>query len=172
MYKSPSSATNGRTQPSSGSRQSLGCDQCRFYNGIARSKQKRLYYGCCRFCDETFSFRRHSHNHFRSRFRQVVRQTCHHGLPQKFLSDRGPQFVAEFTWELYRLLGIKLAATMAYHPQGDGQTEGVNQELEQYLRVFINQRQDDWDGLLPFAEFQYTNHIHSATRQIPFLLDT
>src|SRR5271163_1772770 len=96
----------------------------------------------------------------------------HHGLPQKVLSDRGPQFVAEFTRELYRLLGIKLAATTAYHPQGDGQTERVNQELEQYLRVFINQRQDDWDGLLPLAEFQYNNHVHSATRQVPFLLFT
>ena len=39
----------------------------------------------------------------------------------------------EFTQELYRLLGVKLAATIAYHPQGDGQMEQVNQELEQYL---------------------------------------
>jgi len=62
----------------------------------------------------------------------------HHGLPQKVVSDRGPQFIVEFTWELYRLLGIKLAATMAYHPQGDGQMERVNQELEQYLRLFTN----------------------------------
>jgi hypothetical protein len=92
--------------------------------------------------------------------------------PGKVVSDRGPQFVAEFTRELYRLLGIKLAATTAYHPQGDGQTEQVNQELEQYLRVFINQRQDNWDELLPFAEFQYNNHVHSATQQVPFLLDT
>src|SRR5271168_4920422 len=96
----------------------------------------------------------------------------HHGLPQKVVSDRGPQFVVEFTRELYRLLGIELAATTAYHPQGDGQTERVNQELEQYLRVFINQRQTAWDELLPFAEFQYNNHIHSATRQVLFLLDT
>jgi len=57
----------------------------------------------------------------------------HHGLPWKVVSNRGPQFVAEFTRELYQLLGIKLAATTAYHPQGDGQTERVNQELEQYL---------------------------------------
>ena len=74
--------------------------------------------------------------------------------------------------ELYRLLRIKLAATTAYHPQGDSQTERVNQELEQYLRLFINQRQNNWVGLLPFAEFQYNNHIHSATQQVPFLLDT
>ena len=42
----------------------------------------------------------------------------HHGLPRKVVSDRGPQFVVEFTKELYRLLGIKLAATTMYHPQG------------------------------------------------------
>ena len=68
----------------------------------------------------------------------------HHGPPRK----RGPQFVAEFIWELYRLLRIKLAATTAYHPQGDGHTEWVNQELEQYLHLFTNERQDYWVGLL------------------------
>jgi hypothetical protein len=96
----------------------------------------------------------------------------HHGLPRRVVSDRGPQFVAEFTRELYRMLGIKLAATTAYHPQGDGQTERVNQELEQYLRVFVNQRQDDWVDLLPLAEFQYNNHVHSSTQHPPFLLET
>jgi len=96
----------------------------------------------------------------------------HHGLPRKVVSDRGPQFVAEFTQELYRLLGIKLAATTAYHPQGDGQTERVNQELEHYLQLFTNQRQDDWVGLLPFAEFQYNNQVHSSTQHPPFLLNT
>jgi len=65
-----------------------------------------------------------------------------------------------------------LAATTAYHPQGDGQTERVNQELEQYLRLFTNQRQDDWVGLLPFVEFQYNNQVHSSTQHPPFLLDT
>jgi hypothetical protein len=61
----------------------------------------------------------------------------HHDLPHKVVSNRGPQFVAEFTWELYRMLGIRLAATTAYHPQGDGQTKHVNQELKQYLRLFV-----------------------------------
>jgi hypothetical protein len=95
-----------------------------------------------------------------------------HGLPKQVISDRGPQFVAELTRELYHMLGIKLAATTAYHPQGDGQTECVNQELEQYLRLFVNERQDDWDELLPLAEFQYNNHVHSATQQTPFMLDS
>ena len=62
-----------------------------------------------------------------------------HGIPCKVVSDQGPQFVAEFTWELYSILGIKIVATTAYHLQGDGQTERVNQELEQYLWIFVNQ---------------------------------
>ena len=96
----------------------------------------------------------------------------HHGLPRKVVLDRGPQFVAKFMKELYRLLRIKLAATTVYHPQGNRQTEQVNQELEQYLQLFINQRQNNWDDLLPFTEFQYNNHTHTATQNIPFLLDT
>ena len=55
----------------------------------------------------------------------------------------------------------------------DKQNELIKiQELEQFLRLFINQRQDDWDDLLPFAEFQYNNHVHSAMQNIPFFLDT
>ena len=56
-----------------------------------------------------------------------------HGLLRQVVSDQGPQFIAEFTQELYQLLRVKLAATTAYHPQGDGQMEQINQELEQYL---------------------------------------
>jgi hypothetical protein len=48
----------------------------------------------------------------------------HYGTPQVVVSDRGPQFIAVFTCGLYRLLGIKLAMSMAYHPQTDGQTKG------------------------------------------------
>ena len=51
--------------------------------------------------------------------------------------------------ELYRLLGIELASSTAYHPQTDGQTEQVNQELEQFIRLFVNERQDNWNTLIP-----------------------
>jgi len=66
-----------------------------------------------------------------------------HGLPKCIVSDRGPQFVARFTRELYQLLGIKLASSTAWHPQTDGQTERVNQELDQYLQLFVNEWQDN-----------------------------
>jgi len=61
---------------------------------------------------------------------------------------------------------------MAWHPQTDGQTERINQELDQYLWLFVNKRQDDWYDLLPLAEFQHNNHVHSATQHPPFLLNT
>jgi transposase InsO family protein len=62
----------------------------------------------------------------------------HHGTPQVVVSDRGPQFVTTFTCKLYKLLGIKLAMSTAYHPQTDSQTERVNQVLEGYLCTFTS----------------------------------
>ena len=95
-----------------------------------------------------------------------------HGLPDQIISDRGPQFVSAFTRELNRLLGIQTSLSTAFHPQTDGQTERVNQEIEQYLRIFINQRQDDWAEWLPLAEFAYNNRVHASTRHTPFELDS
>jgi len=66
-----------------------------------------------------------------------------HSLPKYVISDRGPQFIAHFTKELYCLLRIKLASSTAWHPQTDEQMECVNQELDQYLRLFVNERQGD-----------------------------
>jgi transposase InsO family protein len=63
-------------------------------------------------------------------FREVWKN---HSTPRFVVSDHGPQFVADFTRELYRLIGIKSATSTAYHPQTDGQTERVNQELKQFL---------------------------------------
>jgi hypothetical protein len=62
----------------------------------------------------------------------------HHGTPRVVVSDRGPQFVTGFTRKLYKLLGIKLAMSTAYHPQTDGQTKHVNQVLEGYLCIFTS----------------------------------
>jgi len=61
-----------------------------------------------------------------------------HRLPESIISDRGPQFVAELMRELNEMLGIKTKLPIVFHPQTDGQTERMNQELEQYLCMFIN----------------------------------
>ena len=95
-----------------------------------------------------------------------------HGLPKNIVSNCRPQFMVEFMSKLYQTLGIQMSMSTAYYPQTDGQTEHINQELEQYLWLFVNQRQNDWVDLLPMAEFQYNNHIHTSAQATPFLLDT
>ena len=70
--------------------------------------------------------------------------------------------------ELNNLLGIQTKLSIAYHPQTDGQTERVNQELEQYLRVFIDHRQEQWLDWLGTAEFTYNNKIHATTKILLF----
>jgi len=70
--------------------------------------------------------------------------------------------------ELNEMLGIKSKLSTAFHPQTDGQTERVNQELEQYLRMFIDHRQKQWPEWLGMAEFAYNNKAHSSTRTSPF----
>ena len=92
----------------------------------------------------------------------------HHGLPEDIVSDRGPQFVSKFTQSLLAALDIKGNRSTAYHPQSDGQTERVNQTLEQYLRIFCGYQQDDWSELLPLAEFAYNNAQSASTKMSPF----
>ena len=67
-----------------------------------------------------------------------------HGLPESVISDRGLQFAARLTKELNKMLGIETKLLTAYHPETDGQTERTNQELEQYLRMYVNHRQNNW----------------------------
>ena len=92
-----------------------------------------------------------------------------HGLPESVVLDRGPQFVAELTRELNRMLGIKTKFSTAFHPQTDRQMERMNQELEQYLRFFIEHRQKDWPEWLAAAEFAVDNKVHMATKVLPFM---
>ena len=92
-----------------------------------------------------------------------------HGLPESVVLDRGPQFAAELTKELNRMLGIKTKLLTAFHPQTDGQTERMNQKVEQYLRFFIEHRQKDWPEWLAMVEFAINNKVHTATRMLPFM---
>ena len=92
-----------------------------------------------------------------------------HGLPESVVSDRGPQFVAELTKELNKMLGIETRLLTAFHPQTDGQMERMNQELEQYLRFFVDHRQKDWLEWLASAEFAVNNKVHIVTKVLPFI---
>ena len=95
---------------------------------------------------------------------------CMHGIPQKIVSDHGSIFVSMFIKDLYKKLHIKGAPSTAHHPQTDGQTERINQEVENYLQMFINYQQTDWPFWLPLTTFKYRNQTHSATGHSPFYL--
>ncbi|KAJ3500605.1 hypothetical protein NLJ89_g9720 [Agrocybe chaxingu] len=93
------------------------------------------------------------------------------GLPCKIISDRGPQFVSHFTRALNSLLGISENTSTAFRPQTDGQTERANQEVEIYLRAFVNKKQNDWSEWLACAEFALNNKISSTTGYSPFFVN-
>ena len=67
-----------------------------------------------------------------------------HGLPESVILDKGPQFAAGLTRELNKMLGIETKLSTAYYPETDRQMERTNQELEQYLRIYVNHRQNNW----------------------------
>jgi len=85
------------------------------------------------------------------------------------VSDRGPQFAAELTKELNRMLGIETKLLIAFHLQTDRQMEWMNQELEQYLWFFVDHRQNNWPEWLVLAEFAVNNKVHTATKVLSFI---
>ncbi|MBW0479169.1 hypothetical protein O181_018884 [Austropuccinia psidii MF-1] len=92
-----------------------------------------------------------------------------HDLPSRIVNDRGSLFFSSFWTNLYQQLKISRYLSTAYHPETDGQTERVNQILEQYLGMYVSYHQDDWNTWLALAEFSYNNSDHSSTKQSPFL---
>ena len=61
--------------------------------------------------------------------------------------------------------------SLAHHPQTDGQTERINQTLEEMIIAFVNHKQDNWDECLLVAEFAYNNSKQASTGFTPFYLD-
>ncbi|MBW0460770.1 hypothetical protein O181_000485 [Austropuccinia psidii MF-1] len=91
-----------------------------------------------------------------------------HGLPASIFSDRGALLVSSFLTNLFQKLKISRVLSTSVHPETDGKTERVNKILEKYLWMYVSYHQDDWNTLLPLAEFSYNNSEHSSTKQSPF----
>lgn len=91
-----------------------------------------------------------------------------HGLPDEIISDRDKLFTSKFWTSLMAQLGANHKLSTAFHPQTDGQTERLNQTLEQYLRSYVNEQQDNWVELLPLAQFAYNSAKSEATGTSPF----
>ena len=91
-----------------------------------------------------------------------------HGIPRNIITDRGSLFTSELWKHTTEKLGIERRLSTAFHPQTDGQTERTNGILEQYLRAYINYQQDNWNELLPLAEFAYNNGYQETIKMTPF----
>jgi hypothetical protein len=98
----------------------------------------------------------------------ITRILSLHGVPKTIVSDRGPQFVSKFWEELHKALDTKLLHSSAYHPQTSGQTERVNQILEDMLRACALEFPQKWDECLPEAEFSYNNSYQESIKMAPF----
>ena len=93
---------------------------------------------------------------------------CNQSILQSIISDRDKLFTFKF-WNIWtRQLGTKVKLSTVYHSQTDKQTKQTNQTLEQYLKHYVNFKQNNWIDLLPLAQFTYNNQQQSATRLSPF----
>lgn len=93
-----------------------------------------------------------------------------HGMPRSIVSDRDPRFTSQF-WQVFtELVGMQCRMSTAFHPQTDGLTERTHRTLEDMLRSFAGDRQEEWDELLTAAEFAYNNSVQQSTGFTPFFL--
>jgi len=101
----------------------------------------------------------------RAFFTDIVRL---HGFPTSIVSDRDPVFTSNFWAELFRLAGVKLLMSSAFHPQTDGQSEVTNRTIGMYLRCLAGDRPRSWLQWLPWAEFCFNSSYQTALRATPF----
>jgi len=91
-----------------------------------------------------------------------------HGIPKIIISDRDVKFTGNFWKSLFKGLNTKLNFSTAYHPQTDGQTERVNQVLEDMLRMYVMGQPNKWEDYLHLVEFSYNNHYHASAKLSQF----
>jgi hypothetical protein len=98
----------------------------------------------------------------------IARIVCLHGVPKKIVSDRGTPLTSKFWEKLHESMDTKLNFSSAYHAQTDGQTERVNQILEDMLRACALKDNQSWDKCLPYAEFSYNNSYQESIKIAAF----
>jgi hypothetical protein len=91
-----------------------------------------------------------------------------HGFPTSIVSDRDPVFTGNVWSDLFKLAGVTLRMSTAFHPQTDGQSEVVNKIIAMYLRCITGDRPRTWVDWLSWAEYCYNTSFHSALRATPF----
>lgn len=96
---------------------------------------------------------------------EVIR---YYGVPDGIVTDRGSIFTSQYWSDFAYEARVNHRLSTAFHPQTDGQTERMNQTLEQYLRCYCSENQEEWPSLLTQAEFAANNSVHHTLRMSPF----
>ncbi len=91
-----------------------------------------------------------------------------YGLPEDIVSDRGPQFTSRVWSAFFRHLNVNISLTSGYHPQSNGQSEWLNQEVIRFLRSYCQQCQTEWSRYLMWAEYAQNSLVKPATGLTPF----
>lgn len=91
-----------------------------------------------------------------------------HGFPRRILSDRDAKFTSKFWKALFKAIGTELNMSTAFHPKSDGQSERVNQVIEDFLWAYCNQQPSSWVKYLPLVEFAYNSSHHQSLGMTPF----
>jgi len=92
-------------------------------------------------------------------------------LPKSIISDRNLQFTARLMKKLNKMLGIEIKLLIAFYPQTNRQMERINQNPEQYLKIYINYRQSNWSDWLITAKFIFNNKVHTIMKSLPFKIN-
>jgi hypothetical protein len=98
----------------------------------------------------------------------MSRIMCLHGVPKKIVSNRGSQFTSMFWEKLHESMDTRLNFSSTYHLQTDGQTERINQIVEDMLRACALKYGKSWDKSLPYVEFSYNNSYQASIKMTPF----
>ena len=93
-----------------------------------------------------------------------------HGVPNKIIHDRAPEFLSEVLQETAELLGISQLPTSGGHPQTDGLVERFNRTLKQILAKMVTKKGRDWDILLGPVLLAYRATPHASSGMSPFYL--
>ena len=101
--------------------------------------------------------------------RIFIKEIFHlHGLPKRIVSDRDAKFTSNFWTSLFKGIGTQLNFSTAYHPETDGQTERVNQVIEDILQAYCNREPKAWFYYLPLVEVAYNSSYHRSIGMSPF----
>jgi predicted glycosyl hydrolase (DUF1957 family) len=145
------------------------CHGC--YRGIAKNSVRiRFHLGNCGSTDQGGSlYTYQDHLLWAATSRAVyVEDSLSTWSTKKIVSDRGTQFTSRFWERLHEILDTQLRFCSAYHAQTDGQTDRVNQILEDMLRACALQYERSWDKSLSYAEFSYNNSYQESLKMTSF----